>query len=159
MKHMIWLGCVLFGTWLLWSGHYELLIEGFGVLSCVFVVLLDARLERFAGVKHDAQFGLRWISYGPWLVWGIIKANFDVARIILSPDLPINPQLIVVNATQRSELGKVAYANSITLTPGTVTLDVREDTMLVHALTDASAAGVMTGIMDRRVTAMERIRS
>ena len=98
---------------------------------------------------------MRWIGYGPWLLWEIAKANWDVARIILKPSLPIKPRLMRIRASQKTDLAKVIYANSITLTPGTITLDVRDDKFLVHALSDEAAADLDTGEMDRRVSAME----
>ena len=150
------LGMLLFGTWLLWSGHTEPLMLFFGVVSCVGVVILDLRLERCAELRQDYRFGMRWLKYAPWLIWQIIKSNFEVAKIILKPDLPVRPRLISVKGTQQSELGRVVYANSITLTPGTVTLDVRGDDFLVHALTAESADGVEDGEMNDRITAMEQ---
>ena len=149
------LSIILFGTWLLWSGHFEPILLGFGVFSCVFVTFLNKKMERYEGVSHENRLGLRWIGYGPWLLWEIAKANWDVARIILKPSLPIKPRLMRIRASQKTDLAKVIYANSITLTPGTITLDVRDDKFLVHALSDEAAADLDTGEMDRRVSAME----
>ncbi len=73
----------------------------------------------------------------------------------MAPSLPINPCLFRVEATQREELGKVIYANSITLTPGTVTVDIDGDELVVHALSDSTKDDLETGEMDRRVTALE----
>ena len=70
----------------------------------------------------------------------------------------MSPRLIVVECTQRSDLGRVVFANSITLTPGTLTLDVRDGRVLVHALTAETAEGLQTGEMDRKVTALEGSR-
>lgn len=131
------------------------MLLGFGILSCLFVLFLRARMERFAGVRHKYSLGLRWIGYAPWLLWQIIKANWQVARIILTPSLPIQPRLMRLEVSQESDLGKVVYANSITLTPGTVTLDVREDRFLVHALTQEAADSLDTGEMDHKVSALE----
>jgi len=78
-----------------------------------------------------------------------------VARLIWTPSLPIRPQLLRVPASQRSELGNAIYANSITLTPGTVALDVRDGGILVHALTDSSREELQSGEMDRRVSRIE----
>ena len=88
------MGCVLFGTWLLWSGHFEPMLLGFGVFSCIFVMFLRERIERYAGVSHEYRLGLRWIGYAPWILWEIVKANWDVAHIILKPSLPIKPRLM-----------------------------------------------------------------
>jgi multicomponent Na+:H+ antiporter subunit E len=84
-----------------------------------------------------------------------VLANLDVARRILTPALPIAPTVIKVKASQKSELGQVIYANSITLTPGTVSLMVEEDGIIVHALSLEAAAELAAGDMDRRVTGME----
>ena len=149
------LSLILFGTWLLWSGHFEPIVLGFGVFSCVFVTFLNKKMERYEGVSHENRLGLRWVGYGPWLLWEIAKANWVVARIILRPSLPIKPRLMRIRASQKTDLAKVIYANSITLTPGTITLDVRDDKFLVHALSDEAAADLDTGEMDRRVSAME----
>jgi multicomponent Na+:H+ antiporter subunit E len=99
--------------------------------------------------------GFRHLPYVPWLLWEILKANVDVARIILHPKLPIRPHLFRVEASQRSEVGQVIYANSITLTPGTISLDVRDNGILVHALTDEAADELKKGEMDGRVTRLE----
>ena len=93
--------------------------------------------------------------YWLWLFKEIALANIDVTKRILAPNLPINPQLFRVKATQHNELGKVIFANSITLTPGTVTVDIDGDEFLVHALSDATKDDLETGEMDRRVTELE----
>ena len=79
----------------------------------------------------------------------------DVALRILNPGLPISPRLVRVRAGQRTDVGRVLYANSITLTPGTVTIDTEGDTITVHALTAEAAAGVESGEMDRRASRAE----
>ena len=93
--------------------------------------------------------------YWPWILWEIFKANIGVTRVILNPKLPISPNMIQVKASQKTALGKVIYANSITLTPGTVSVDVTDDTITVHALSHDNAEELLTGEMDRRVTKME----
>ena len=85
----------------------------------------------------------------------IVKANIAVALRIVSPRLPIRPRVIRVRAGQRTDIGRVIYANSITLTPGTVTVDTEGDHITVHALTPEAAEGVLSGEMDRRVTRVE----
>ena len=89
------------------------------------------------------------------MAWEIVKANIDVARIILHPKMPITPTILDIKASQVTELGHVFYANSITLTPGTVTLRLRDGLMEVHALTPTAIEGLLGGEMDRRVRAVE----
>jgi multicomponent Na+:H+ antiporter subunit E len=98
---------------------------------------------------------LRAPIFLPWLLWQVVKSNVDVARRILDPRLPIRPELIRVKAGQRNDLGRAIYANSITLTPGTVSLYVDDDEIVVHALTREAAEGLRGGEMDRRATAYE----
>jgi len=80
-----------------------------------------------------------------------VRSNIDVARRILSPGVPISPKLIEVPASQRTDLGKVIYANSITLTPGTISIRIRDGMILVHALSEEAADELLQGEMDRRV--------
>ncbi len=87
-------------------------------------------------------------------MWQIVIANIDVARRVLSPSLPISPTLIRVKASQSTDLGQAIYANSITLTPGTISIDVEDGEILVHALTREGAQSLLDGEMDRRVTIM-----
>jgi multicomponent Na+:H+ antiporter subunit E len=141
--------------WLLCSGHFEPALLAYGVLSCVLVLVVCLRLNVVDPEALPFHFGLRTFLYFPWLFWEIVKANIDVAKIILDPALPIHPHIIRVRASQRSEVGQVMYANSITLTPGTISLDVRDNQILVHALTKEAAAGVESGEMDRRVAWLE----
>ena len=150
----LWL-FILGGTWWLWSGKTDALIVIFGVVSVLGTLLLFLRMDRYSGGRYRYALGIRPLAYLPWIIWEIIKANVDIIKIICSPKMKISPRLISVHASQKTEIGQVVYANSITLTPGTITLDVRNNEMLVHALTEDTAAGLMTGDMDRRVSRLE----
>lgn len=105
--------------------------------------------------SHPVLAGLRYVSFWPWMAWEICKANLDVARRILSPSMPISPTWFQVRASQKTVLGRVVYANGITLTPGTVTIDVRGDRFEVHALSAETAEDLQTGRMDARVSRAE----
>ena len=130
-------------------------------MSVVLVVwvVYRMRLVDDEGNVTEQVNGLRLILYWPWLVFEIVKANFHVAARIVAPRVRIAPRLITVSAPQRTALGKVIYANSITLTPGTVSVVVDEDeeTILVHALTEASARDLRSGDMSRQVQSTERV--
>ena len=91
------------------------------------------------------------IRYVPWLTGQIIGSSLDVAKRILNPKLPISPAIIHVDAGQASDMGRVSFANSITLTPGTISLDVGDEKIEVHALTAEAATGLADGEMARRV--------
>ena len=146
---------LLFLSWLLLSGIYTYLLLGFGVLSCLLVVAVCRRMKIIDPEGHPNHLIPGLLRYIPWLLWAIIKANIDVVRRIVHPRLPIAPRVIRVAASQKTHLGQVMYANSITLTPGTVTIETDDGTIDVHALTSESAEDVRSGDMDRRVTDME----
>ncbi len=155
MLHSISLGLLLFGVWLLLSGLFEPLLLGLGVVSCLVVVLIAHRMDVIDREGHPIHLGWRIVIYWFWLALEIVKANIDVARRILDPKLPIHPRLIRLQASQRSELGLVIYANSITLTPGTVSVQVEAGEILVHAIAEEPAEALRQGDMDRRVSAVE----
>lgn len=155
MVHAISLALVLFALWLLLSGHYVPLLIGLGALSVLLVVTIALRMDVVDREGHPIHLSPKAFLYWPWLAWEIVKSNVDVARRILSPTLPISPTVIRLKASQKSELGKVIYANSITLTPGTVSIDIDGDKIEVHALTREAAQALRTGEMDRRVTRFE----
>lgn len=155
MVHAISLALVLFALWLLLSSHYVPLLIGLGALSVLLVVTIALRMNVVDREGHPIHLSPKALLYWPWLAWEIVKSNVDVARRILSPTLPISPTVIRLKASQKSELGKVIYANSITLTPGTVSIDIDGDKIEVHALTREAAQALRTGDMDRRVTRFE----
>lgn len=154
--HTIGLWTTLFSFWLLWSGHYTPLLISLGVASCIAVVLILRRLDI---IDHEAvplHLTGRIFFYLAWLTKEIGKANVDVIKLILAPKLNIEPNVIRTKVTQTSDLGKVIYANSITLTPGTVTIDIEDDEFIVHGINKAASDGVLSGEMDAYVTKVER---
>ena len=155
MRKTLTLLFILSGTWLLLSGHTSPLLLSLGLLSVAAVVACTVRLELLddEGVPVHLLPGL--IRYVPWLIGQVIRSNLDVARRIVSPELPIHPSVIKVDATHHTEVGRVTYANSITLTPGTISLDVSAETIEVHALTEDAANDLMSGEMARQVQRAE----
>lgn len=157
LKHAFNLSLFLLAIWLLLSGHYTPLMLALGVLSTLLVVILATRAELIDRETQVILLKYSVLLYWFWLGREIIKSNIDVARRILSPRLPISPNIFTVRATQQSDLGRVTYANSITLVPGTVAMDVDEDVITVHALTQDAAADLKRGEMNRRVCHVEGI--
>jgi multicomponent Na+:H+ antiporter subunit E len=156
LKHLAALSIALLAVWLLWSGYYDnTLLVVLGALSCIVVVFLAGRMRLVDAEGVPVELAWRLLRYAPWLVWQVFLANLHVARRILDPKLPIHPSVIRVKTGQKSDLGRVIYANSITLTPGTVSINIDEDEIWVHALTKETAADLETGEMDRRVTWLE----
>ena len=154
LLHVISLATVLYGLWLGLSGHYKPHLLILGVLSVIVAVALARRMDVVDHEGHPVHLSWRAAAYWPWLGWEILKSNVEIARLILHPRMPISPRMIEVEGSQRTEVGLVTYANSITLTPGTVTVDVEGKRLQVHALTAGSAAALEAGEMDRRVAAM-----
>lgn len=157
LKHAFNLTLFLFAIWLLLSGHYTPLLLILGVLSTLLVVFLANRADLIDREIQTVLLKPTVLFYWIWLGREIIKSNIDVTRRILSPGLPISPNMFTVRADQKTELGRVAYATSITLVPGTVTVDVDEDVFTVHALTQAAAADLKRGEMNRRVCNVEDV--
>ena len=157
MKHAFNLTLFLFALWLLLSGHYTPLMLLLGGLSTLLVVFLALRADLIDRETHPVLLKPSILLYWLWLAREIIKSNLDVARRILTPGLPISPNVFIVRTTQQSDLGRVTYANSITLVPGTVAMDVDEDVITVHALTQEAAADLKRGEMNRRVCDVEGI--
>jgi multicomponent Na+:H+ antiporter subunit E len=151
------LAAALFLFWLALSGHFTPFLIASGAIVAVVVALLGLRSDYSDEEGHPVEYLLRGLVYWPWLVVEIAKSAWTVARIIVDPRLPISPRLIRTRASQRTAVGVATYANSITLTPGTITVEVnrRDQEFLVHALTKESAEGVEEGSMDRRVRAFE----
>jgi multicomponent Na+:H+ antiporter subunit E len=155
MKRSLFLFVALMAVWLLLSGHFNATLITYGVLSCIGVVALMAHLEILDHEALPAHLGFRLFLYIPWLLKEVVVSNIAVAKVILTPSLPIHPRILRIKASQKTQVGQVMYANSITLTPGTVTLDVRDGNFIVHALTDDSAEGLLSGEMDRRAAHLE----
>ena len=156
--HSISLATILFGLWLLLSGHYVPLLLTVGLLSVGLAVFIAVRMDVIdhETVRHMVRYHLLGFRYWPWLAAEVVKANLDVARRVVSRGPDISPRLVRLKVSQKSDLAKVIYANSITLTPGTVTVDIDEDEFVVHALTREAAEALQGGEMDRRVHDLER---
>jgi multicomponent Na+:H+ antiporter subunit E len=146
----------LYLFWILLSGFFTPFLLASGLGCCVAIVLIARRLGILDHEGHPIEFLWRAISsYWPWLAWEIAKSAWDVTKRILAPSLPISPALVEFVPTQRTGVGLVLHANSITLTPGTISVEAEEGRFLVHALTQEGAAGLVGSEMDRRCTAIE----
>ena len=149
------LGLVLACFWLVLSGHYTVITIPAGILSVIGVVALSRRMGIADEEGHPIHLSFRAVTFWPWLGIEIAKSAWDVTKIILNPKLPISPTLIRVRASQRTPVGIATYANSITLTPGTVTARVSGNEFLIHAITRSGAEDLAKGDMDRRIKQFE----
>ena len=156
MRYAFALFVILLSVWLLNSGHYTPMLIGMGIGSCLFVVYLSLRMGIVDEEGLPVRLLPRALIYVPWLVKEVFKSNLDVAKRILAPRrYRLSPKIFDAPTTQESDLGRVLYANSITLTPGTVSILVRGDRIKVHAIAEEVADAVLEGEMDRRVTRFE----
>jgi multicomponent Na+:H+ antiporter subunit E len=145
----------LFAFWLVLSGHYTPVLIAAGAGSAVVCVLAAIRMRVADPEGHPIELFRGALTYWPWLAWEIAKSAWAVTKIILHPTLPISPTMTTVRASQKTATGVATYANSITLTPGTITVGVSGNDLTVHALVRDGALDLEGGGMDRRVSEFE----
>jgi len=155
--HAVSLAFTMFLLWLLLSGHFaEPLLLGLGLASVALVVLIVHRMEVLDHEAHPVHLSIGLPLYWAWLTKEIVLANIDVAKAIVGfGGAAAVPTVFKVRPSQKTEVGRVIYANSITLTPGTVTIAVDDDELTIHALTPGAVEGLKGGEMDRRVRGIE----
>ncbi len=156
MRQRVSFAIALFTFWLLLSGQTSPFLIAAGIGSTLAVLAICERMGILDREGQPIHLGLRAVAYWGWLTWEIAKSAWDVTKLILGPIGGISPTLVRVRASQATEVGRVIYANSITLTPGTISLELDDDTIVVHALTRDGAASLEGGDMDRRVTRLEQ---
>lgn len=154
MKYFI-LACVLVLFWMLLSGHTSTLLLTLGLASVVLVVWLVSRMDHNDKAPVRMLFSIKFLSYLGWLIWQVVLTNIDVAKRIWNPSLPIKPASRKIKVSIKDPLIKTIYANSITLTPGTVTTEVGEDYFIVHALNSEGLDELDEGEMQRRLSCLE----
>lgn len=144
--------------WLLLSGLYDLMHISFGVFSVILVMLMNYPLRRRLFAMEEERSATLSFSrlqrlslYIPWLLWQIIVSSVQVAYVVLHPRCPIDPSLLRFKTKLINVSSKVILGNSITLTPGTITLEIEEDVFLVHALMDISSTGIIDGSLPGQV--------
>ncbi len=149
-------GIILFLFWLALSGYFKAFLLGGGVLSALFVVYAARRMRLIDRESYSSHLLRAALSYWPWLLWEIIKAGWAVTKAVLRPKLDISPTMTRVLASQASPECIATYANSITLTPGTITTYVDGNVLTVHALERGGAIDLEDGGMDARVARFEK---
>jgi multicomponent Na+:H+ antiporter subunit E len=149
------LAAFLFVFWLALSGHYTPFLIAVGAATAGLCVLVAVRMRIADEEGHPFELFAGAVTYFPWLLWEIAKSGWAVTKIILHPKLPVSPTMTVVRASQKTSAGVATYANSITLTPGTMTVGCSGNDLIVHALTKDGATDLEGGGMDRRVSQFE----
>jgi multicomponent Na+:H+ antiporter subunit E len=127
-----------------------------GAFSCVLSVYLANRMGFFRHQQNLLKILPRLPGYWLWLLKEIIVSSWDVAKIILKPSIPISPTVVVLTSEAKTDVGQVIFGNSITLSPGTVTLDLHEGQVMIHCLSSESAEELQKGEANRRAAALER---
>ena len=146
------LGLLLIAAWLLWSGLYKPLLLALGALSCGLTLYVVHRMAYFDRDMFVFNYKLGLLGFWAWLAREIVRSSLEVTRVVLRRDLNVKPEVVALDATDLDRLDQALLGNSITLTPGTLTLDVHEGRLLVHAMTAEGAAALQQGEMQRRVT-------
>ena len=144
---------ILFSLWLLMSGHYNVLIVSLGIISCAFCVYVAKRGKLIDDEGLPIFFIPRLLNYLIWLFKEILKSNLSTAKVIINGK--VEPETFTVKTSQVTDVAKVTYANSITLTPGTVTTKIQKGVFEVHALNSDFGNDVRTNEMDKKVTWLE----
>lgn len=149
------LSLLLFVFWIALSGHYTAFLVACGAIASVVIVMLTLRKQTLdeEAVPLEAIRGA--LVYWPWLWLEILKSSWTVARLIVSPRMGISPTMTKVDSVLRTPVGLATYANSITLTPGTVTCNLRGHRLTIYALTREGALDVEAGAMDQHAKVME----
>lgn len=158
MLRLVTITATLFAFWLLLSGNYKTWLVVSGALASVLVVAFSRSKRIVDGEGFPLERLPRTFLYWLWLFKEIVRSSIAVSRIILDPRLPITPTMVRVPAKQQTSVSLVTYANSITLTPGTISVEVaeRDCTIYVHALTREGAEGMVPDDeMNDRVAALD----
>lgn len=149
------LSLLLFVFWLALSGHYTAFLVTSGAIASIVIVMLTIRKQTLDEEAAPLEAVRGALVYWPWLWLEILKSSWAVARLIVSPRMKISPTMTDVDSVQRTPIGLATYANSITLTPGTITCNLQGHRLTVYALTREGALDVESGAMDRHAKVME----
>ncbi|MFA5294736.1 MAG: Na+/H+ antiporter subunit E [Methanoregulaceae archaeon] len=132
---------ILLAFWIILSGYFDAFHLGAGIICCAIVSIISADLLFQSGRTIPASVGtfIRFLLFIPRLMVSILVANIDVAFRILHPKMPVDPGIITLETSFKDDILRTTFANAMTLTPGTITVDVSGNTFVVHALTQEHA--------------------
>lgn len=147
---------MLFGFWIILSERFQFRYLAIGALTALAIIILNRNLGlRHSRYRDPGNSRVAWFSfvlgYIPWLVWQVILANIDVAKIVIKRDMQLRPAVLELPLKLKRGVAQVVYANSITLTPGTVTVDIQDDTVIVHALAADAGEGLISHEVHNRI--------
>ncbi len=138
--------------WLLLSGMYNLLLLSFGAVSVIVVLFVLIRMESADKKRQEIGTGIRLLRYIPWLMGQILKSSIHVTKLIWGSPNNVSPTLAKIDASNVPSNRRVLYANSITLTPGTLSVDLKDGELTVHALQKSSVKELEEGYMENKIT-------
>ncbi len=147
---------VMFAFWILLSGEFTFILITSGVVASLITAYLSHDI--FVGkadLKTETGRVFKFIVYIPWLLWKIILANVEIAYLVLNPKPLVDPQIVRFKNDLKTDLGIVTLAHSITLTPGTVTVEANREEFVIHAIWQKSADGIIGGEMQQKVKKIE----
>ena len=149
---------IMFGFWILLSGKFDLFHLTLGILSSALVSFLSADLFMHDQGKNRLSTGFRFLLYIPWLLYQIVLSTLHVTFLALHPKMKdrIDPTIVTFKTKLKTNIAKVALANSITLTPGTITIRIENQVFYVHAISRKAAAGLPGEMEDRLANIFER---
>ncbi len=150
------LALLLIAAWVLWSGYLKPLLLGLGALSCVLTIWVVRRMGYFDDETFAFHYDWRLLGFWAWLGREVVLSSIEVARVVLRRNVDVEPKIVDIDGTGLGPVDLALLGNSITLTPGTLTLDVYEGRLLVHALTPEGAAALRRGEMQQRVAALRK---
>ena len=144
---------ILFLNWVIWSGMFDAFHLSLGVISCLLVIYMSHDIlftHDGLSYRHIREV-IRFIKYIPWLLYQIVLSNIYVARLVMNPNMPIDPQVIRFKTKLKKNISMATFANSITITPGTITADIKEGEFCVHCISRKVADDLLTGEMENKV--------
>ena len=147
---------LLISAWMLWSGQLKPQLLMLGAFSCMLAGYITHRMHYLDNDVFELRYGMRLFGYWVWLAREVVRSSMEVARVIIDPRLPISPQVVNIKASVDHPVDQTILGNSITLTPGTLALDVHANVIKVHCLTRAGAEELLAGEMNRRVAALRQ---
>jgi len=138
--------------WLLLSGYIQPLLLGFGTVSVIVVLFVLKRMDDVDQEKQEIGTGLRLMQYFPWLIWQVITSSLQVTKLIWGPTDKLSPSVATIKVDNVPPKRRALYANSITLTPGTLSVDLVGDEITVHALQKSSIDELEQKAMENKIT-------
>ncbi len=147
---------LLCGIWIVFSGQFDAFHLTLGVLSSAFITAISSSflfVDRSKGFGVRFQEVIRLPGYLLWMLYQILLSNIHILKLALTPgDLPeVEPSLVRIKTNLKTDFGKWMLANSITLTPGTITISIEGDELLIHSISKVTTAGVLDGTMERKI--------